>query len=613
MPFLMRTLICLSLIISAGVLPYPATENQWIEVRSPNFVVISDASAKQAKRTARSLEQFRSLLRTAFPKLKLDPACPLIVFALKDERSFKALSPNDDKEAGTAQSAGLFLGSPERNFVLLRTDLPPEQAYHVVYHEFVHLVMRLNFPQLPLWLSEGLAELFGNANISGKWSTLGTPPAEMLRVLQTKQMIPLSTLMSVTADSPYYHKQGMVEMFYAQSWALTHYLLLGERQAHSGQLSRFLTLLQNDIPEEEAIKQAFGNLKTLEHNLNRYVRLRSFYHYQIPADEGIKEDRFAVRVLSHGESLAARGQVLLHSDRLDEAKSMFEQALQLDPHSSLAHEGMGLFFMMRKNRELAEKYFTAAVELDSRSFLAHYFAALPAYERGDQPRAEAYLRKSLAINPWFVPACKTLSQLLMAQQEKLAEALELSKRAAELEPAEFSHRLDTGKILIMMGRLDEAYTLTEKLLAAARTEAERTAAESLLFSIKHRKDAVRGRNGSSHQALKETYPPAEDEKSDQGVQSSPVKTGHYVKAKGLIRSVKCDYPAIMDVELDSNGTVYKLRAENYYQVRYWAVGAPGKSGFEPCEELEGKNVEVEFLTVFGQEYSGFLKTVAIQK
>ena len=69
----------------------------------------------------------------------------------------------------------------------------------------------------------------------------------------------------------------------------------------------------------------------------------------------------------------------------------------------------------------------------------------------------------------------------------------------------------------------------------------------------------------------------------------------------------------MDLVLDSNGKLQKLRAENYYQVQYWAVDAPGKTGFEPCDELEGKRVEIEFLSVSGQEYSGLIRTVAIQK
>ena len=70
---------------------------------------------------------------------------------------------------------------------------------------------------------------------------------------------------------------------------------------------------------------------------------------------------------------------------------------------------------------------------------------------------------------------------------------------------------------------------------------------------------------------------------------------------------------MMDVLLDSGGKQISLRTENYYDIQYWAVDAPGKSGFRPCRELQGKQVEVGFLSVLDQEFSGLIKTVAIQK
>lgn len=50
-----------------------------------------------------------------------------------------------------------------------------------------------------------------------------------------------------------------------------------------------------------------------------------------------------------------------------------------------------------------------------------------------------------------------------------------------------------------------------------------------------------------------------------------------------------------------------------YRVQYWAVRAPGKSGLEPCEELEGKRVGREFLSVSGQELSGLIQAFAINE
>ena len=54
-----------------------------------------------------------------------------------------------------------------------------------------------------------------------------------------------------------------------------------------------------------------------------------------------------------------------------------------------------------------------------------------------------------------------------------------------------------------------------------------------------------------------------------------------------------------------------LRADNYFTVKYWAVGSKGKTGFQPCEELKGKKVGIEYLSVTGQDYSGLIQTVEI--
>jgi tetratricopeptide (TPR) repeat protein len=618
--------ILISMAVALGTLICFAGEDMWIEVKSPNFVVISNAPAKQAKRTARGFEQFRGLLQTVLPKLKVDPGSPLDVFATKDSASLKALLPLR-QEKGAMQLAGVFMAGPESNTVVLRTDAAGDQGYHVIYHEYVHMVMHLNFQRLPLWLDEGLAEFFGYAGISEGTSSLGDPSPEQLQHLQTASMVPLTTLMSVTHDSPYYRQQDKAPTFYAQSWALTHYLMVGDKQAHSKQLLEFIQLLQTNISEDEAATRAFGDLKVLERNLRNYVRLNAFYHYQVPAKLSMKEDQYAVRTLSTPESLALRGGVLVNSDRLDEAKVMLEQALQLDSRSAIANEGMGLLLMRRKDQAQAMKYFAAAAELDSKSLLSHFYAAQLAWQNQDLTAAEEHLRKALAISPNYVPACKNLSQLLM-RQDKKQEAFELAKKAADLEPAEMYNRIYIGRILISMEKYDEAERLARNLLSIARNDVDRKGIEGLLDSIKihqemilneqRRAEAVKNQLRQieeqrqkdielAKQRQEEIEPPRQQTKAE------PIKTGPAGKVKGIIRSVKCSYPSMLDLVIDAGGKQQKLRAQNYYQIEYWAVNAAGKDGFEPCEELEGKRVQIEFLSVTGQEFSGLIKTVAIEK
>jgi len=446
--------------------------------------------------------------------------------------------------------------------------------------------------------------------------------------------MPLPDLMRVTQDSPYYRQQDKVGIFYSMSWALTHYLMLGDNQAHSKKLREYISLLQKGVPEPEAAQRALGDLKALERNFDIYIRSSAFYTYKVPLQLDTQEDRYAVRTLSLPDSLGLRGLLLVHGGRLNEAKAMFEQALRLDPRSAIANEGMGSLYWRLQDAEKAQKYFSTAVELDSKSYIAQYFAAQLAYERDQDLKASAgLLRKAIALNPTFAPAYKMLLQILAARDELLPEALDLSRKIAALEPLEIQNRLHIGRILARMNRHDEAQSHAEQLLATAKTESEKAQVEALLLEIRDRRDLL-ARASARSQDGKSADPPAagapaaaqgaaivtddpsgfENREKLRNVQKlSKIETGPARKLSGSVLSVSCDYPAVMDIVLAVKGKPHRFLARNYYEVQYSIIGAAGKSGFDPCAELTGKNVEIGYLSVAGQEFSGFIQTIAIYK
>ena len=171
-----------------------AGEEVWTEVSSPNFIVISNASPKQAQKVAKSFEQFRIVLKSTMKNLNVDPGTPLIVFAADDENTLNALLAEEHREKGEAKKAGVFVHGPEWNMVALNIEYPGSQRYHVIYHEYVHMLTHLNLGRIPLWLSEGLAEFFGYATLSDKSSCVGQPSPESLNILKTKPMLPLVQL-----------------------------------------------------------------------------------------------------------------------------------------------------------------------------------------------------------------------------------------------------------------------------------------------------------------------------------------------------------------------------------------------------------------------------------
>jgi tetratricopeptide (TPR) repeat protein len=609
-----------------------AGEEVWTEVRSPNFIVVGNGSAKEVRSTAVKFEQFRSVIQMVFPKLKMETASPLVVFAAGDEQTFRDLFTQDKLRNIPTLPAGFFQPGSEESFVVLRTDIRGDQEFHAICHEYVHMLMRLNFRKLPLWLSEGLAEFLGHATISDRNSEVGGPGPEQMNLLSQGQMLRLATLMSVDRDSPWFREESKIQVFYAQCWALTHYLILGDRQAHSSQLMEFFTLLQGGTPEKEAAGRAFGDLQLLEGRFAGYVRLMSFDHWQVPVKQGTKESQYSTAALPPAEQLALRGILFLQLDRLPEAKTAMESALRLDPRSAKANEAMGLLSRRLQDYGLARKFFEQAANLDSGRFVAQYRAARSVLEqsrRDDLGLAEKYLRKSLAIQRQFAPALELLSQLLVQEESKGAEALEMAREAAEIEPGEWRYQLNLGRILAGLNQLDEAFRVGEELLGSASSEPERRQAEALLSGIRDRRNAVL-REKSRTEEQRNWIAKAQEQRQKAGEAEapspevgadrknappapSPAKPGNLAKTGGIIRSVRCEDPAIMDVVLDSDGKLQVLRAVNYYNVAYGALDGPPKSEFQPCEELQGKRVQIEFTTVTGQNYAGSIKTILIEK
>src|SRR5690242_9277919 len=114
----MKGLFLLLLLSSALFLPvHPAFAGAptWVEVRSPNFIVMTDSNAKQAVHLADQFERMRAVLHTLLPNAKVDAPAPILVLALKDQKAFKALEPADYLKKGQLNLAGYFQPGPEKN------------------------------------------------------------------------------------------------------------------------------------------------------------------------------------------------------------------------------------------------------------------------------------------------------------------------------------------------------------------------------------------------------------------------------------------------------------------------------------------------------------------
>ncbi len=386
---------------------------------------------------------------------------------------------------------------------MLRLDGRADERYRLIYHEYFHLLASLNEEKIPIWMNEGLAEVWERTRIRGKTVDIGIPIGR--KVFERNKMLPLEELIGMK-ENPHDTDPDKVSIFYAQSGALIHYLLLGDDNARTRPaLSAYLRLVQANVDSVEAARQSFGDLDELQDKLKDYVGSRKMGRGpRMDAPAQIDDKAFPARKLSPADSAAVRGSFLVASNRPYEAQAFLEEALRLDPKNALAHESMGYLEFRRNKRELAKRWFEDAVGLGTGSYISHYYYAVLATENVEDTdawaRAERSLRRAIDINPLFGPGYGQLAYEYVRRGENLEEAIGIAQRSVELEPQNVIYLVNTGELLMRLNRVAEAREVGERVAGVATTEAERQMAKAFLTDLNAYGPAVRLSNSIYYDA-----------------------------------------------------------------------------------------------------------------
>lgn len=443
------------------LLPAVSPAADWVLARSPGFVVVSDGGEEKARAYAHEFEQMRALFRELF-KARVDPGRPVVVFALRDGRAMGELI-GSERDRGRELPAGLYAPDVEKDFMVVRGDAQDERS--IVYHEFTHLLARLNYRWLPLWLSEGLAEFYSTTDFDAdavRWGFIAGHHVSAVRGVR----ISLAELTSATRGSPVYDEGHRVGPFYAYSALLTHYLFF--EPTRRGQLSAFLKLLAEDVPAAEAMRQAFGDLKKLENELWAYSRRTTFNGVKVKAalpDASVT----AIKLKPH-EVDSLRGDFLARRGASAEARRMLEGTLAVSPNDAIAHEGLGIVEAQAGRPREALRHFTEASRLSPRSAVGPFRLGLLTIpgDAGDRARREAALRSAIRINPFFANAHAALARVLLeGGGGGAAEAANLAARASALDPGTVYYRLLLWHALDRSGQKDKAAGIEASLRRGA--------------------------------------------------------------------------------------------------------------------------------------------------
>src|ERR1700733_338562 len=88
-----RRFLCWFIFAGSLCRPAVAANEQWTEIRSAHFTVLTDANEKDGRHITDQFERMRWVFQTLFPKANVDPAEPIVVLAAKNNKTFQTLEP----------------------------------------------------------------------------------------------------------------------------------------------------------------------------------------------------------------------------------------------------------------------------------------------------------------------------------------------------------------------------------------------------------------------------------------------------------------------------------------------------------------------------------------
>jgi len=489
-----RSVQCL--LAAAILVSFPLTAwADWSRLRSPNFLFLSDASDRQLRDTARRLEQFRETMLRALPGSQASSPVPTIVLVFQKDASFSPFKPRF--EGRTVDVSGLFLGAQDLNYLAVNIE-HGEAGFSTVFHEYAHFLVSNRLGRVPVWVNEGIAQFYESFEDreSGRVAIIGSPIRDHVAVLRDSTLIPIEELITVTQDSPVYNEGSRRGVFYAESWALVHYLILGNK-ARRPQFVDYLDRLRRGETGAHAFQSAFQAAPaTLHRELRDYVNQVRMTALRVTFD-----DQLGTVVPDHGEKITALeadvylGDLQARLDRSEEARERLEKVLERQPGTARATRALGLMELRAGRLEpavtLLERAATEGPEdgLVQAALGSALIARLSTLEEDAEQyaptleRAHSVLARAVELDPELAHPSALLAYTELALGGDLKRATTLLARAVARAPAREDYRLMLARALLQGREFESARALSTALAANGSDSDVREEAQDLLRDI----------------------------------------------------------------------------------------------------------------------------------
>jgi len=553
-----------------------AVADSWVEIRSPNFSVVTDAGSRRGLEVALRFEQMRAVFGTLILRGRVHMPVPVQVIAFRDTRDFRQFVPL--WQGKPIAVSGLFQSGDDRSF--LAVDLSSNGRWETIFHEYGHFLLNANYPRTQLWFDEGFAGYYSSIRISDKEVQIGAAPEGMLQVLQNSPLMPVLELFRVQPHSKVYNESGdRRSVFYSQAWLLVHYLYDRNTLPETGE---YFNLVENQgVSPREALQRAFGmGPEALDEELESYLRAGKLRVNSLEAPPGLDSAGYEVISLDEADIKAVFADLHLHSpDYFEQAVGEFQEVLRLQPDHAGGHRGLGYAFFRKDDFDRAEQHFRRAATLDPSDARVHYLAALlmnrEAVVAGREPediwQMKTYLERAIALNPDFAEAHNLLATAHMWTGDTDA-AISSMKRALQLSPRNEQYSSHLAEHAMASQKWDLAETLLLRLKESSSPEVAEWSRRNLARLEEYRRNPpalpvrrVRPPDDSAYIAPqwkrkgRSTGYVLSDEELDERPEEKPVDLRPVRSLRGKLLRVECPSPAEALLSVVSGSRTWKMR------------------------------------------------------
>jgi len=379
--------------------------------------------------------------------------------------------------AGGPLTEGSFHSGTERDYILLPAGLG---LTRIATHEYVHRVLNHSAPRFPLWLDEGLADLYSTLEVKGQTALVGLAIEAHVAKLANRSWLTAKELEHAGENTALLNERDRAGIFYAQSWALVHMLKLGGKWRE--QTPKFLDTLLAGRDPSQAFREVYG--RTLDQaieDLHSYLpRLRA---EQVPTGPRLTQDVPSVMKLGEVESTLELADLALHEDKLDLARKLFEETDRKHPDSPEAEAGLGALAMAEGRRPEALAHLQKATKLRAPGGEIYFQLAMLRRDDGaPEEEVDQLLQRAIAADPSYADA-----HLLLGQREtdrgEYARAIEHLKAAVAILPRSSNAWYALAYAQSKTGEKEEARDSARRALQTARKREDEGMARVLLESL----------------------------------------------------------------------------------------------------------------------------------